>query len=174
MDCKRCSGPLEAYRLGGRRAAICQRCGWVGVKASLRGEGQREPPESWDDALGRVTELRIATDRDETTLPGVATGEETAASAGGLGGTESADEFGTTESEREQEGADDAADLGVIDGLDGTDAKRLRTLGVRTVADLADADPLSLADRTELSEADARGHVRKASVHLATEGSNDV
>jgi predicted flap endonuclease-1-like 5' DNA nuclease len=175
MDCQRCSGPLEAYTLGGRSAAICQQCGWVGVKASLQGDGERESPESWDEALGRVTERRVSTDRDETTLPDVATGAERAANTGGDDGTERVEALGTTEGDREQEGADDdTADLGAIDGLDSADADRLRGLGVRTVADLASADPRSLADRTGISEADTRAYVRKASVRLATERSGDV
>ena len=70
MDCLRCDGPVAAYSIGDRRAPVCERCGWVGIEASLTGAGEDGPPESWDDAIGRMSDRRVAAASTRTRLPG--------------------------------------------------------------------------------------------------------
>lgn len=53
MDCPRCGreGTLTQYALGDRTAAVCERCGFVGVPVDH--ESERKKRESWEDALTR-------------------------------------------------------------------------------------------------------------------------
>lgn len=70
MDCPECGGSLAAYALRGREAAVCERCGWVGIEADHRGEAASA--ESWDDALHRFYDRHVETERRRADLPSVA------------------------------------------------------------------------------------------------------
>jgi hypothetical protein len=81
MDCPACGGPVDAYVLGGREAAACTRCGWVGIEADHRGTG--EDGESWDDALDRFYDRQVETTRRRADLPPVAASVDAAADGDG-------------------------------------------------------------------------------------------
>lgn len=58
MDCPRCGGDLVSYELEGEEAVVCEGCGYVGVPADHRPEG--EEPETWTRALRRFRERHRA------------------------------------------------------------------------------------------------------------------
>ncbi len=51
MDCSRCEATLRRYELDGRRAQVCEQCGYVGVDVEHRDEPV--VVESWEEALRR-------------------------------------------------------------------------------------------------------------------------
>lgn len=63
MDCPRCGGGLERYRLGEREAHTCPSCRYVGVATDHRSTPR--PRESWDDALVRFRERAVADRLDD-------------------------------------------------------------------------------------------------------------
>lgn len=71
MNCPRCGGTLEVYRLGDGESRSCQDCQYVGIEVEHASEGRRS--ESWDDALERfrthATDRRVSSDGD-TASPG--------------------------------------------------------------------------------------------------------
>lgn len=54
MDCSRCEATLRRYELAGRRAQVCEQCGYVGVDVEHRDEPV--VVESWEEALTRFRE----------------------------------------------------------------------------------------------------------------------
>ena len=95
MDCPECGGALAAYVLEGREAAVCERCGWVGIEAEHRGEPR--PAESWGDALDRFYDRHAETERRTAELPTVAA----------TGGDDASDEPSNDGGERGANAADD-------------------------------------------------------------------
>jgi hypothetical protein len=158
MECPRCRGRVEAYTLGRREAAICQECGWVGVTTSLSGEGDTEAPESWDEALDRVTDRQVSKDRDYRPMPPVVSEAET---------PDVADDPEKGDSSKEDPG------LAEIGDIDETALNRLRAAEIHTVADLAHADPLDIATQTDMSEQAARAYIRKASIQIVTDDAGE-
>jgi hypothetical protein len=113
MDCPECGGALAAYVLEGREAAVCERCGWVGIEAEHRGEPR--PAESWGDALDRFYDRHAETERRTADLP-------TVAAAGGPAGERETDADETDEADDEYE-ADDERETDA-DEADETDDER--------------------------------------------------
>jgi hypothetical protein len=68
MDCPQCEGgTLVTYTLDEREAHVCDRCGYVGIPADHHGE--RDAPESWNDALRRYHEEHPAIGTDTAEVP---------------------------------------------------------------------------------------------------------
>ncbi|WP_435099136.1 hypothetical protein [Halarchaeum sp. P4] len=55
MDCPRCDGTLEELVFEGRRAVVCESCGFADVAAD-HSPAERENEESWETALRRFLE----------------------------------------------------------------------------------------------------------------------
>ncbi len=54
MDCPRCGGSIEVYRLGDEESGICADCRYVGIPTEHRAEATET--ESWDVAFARFRE----------------------------------------------------------------------------------------------------------------------
>jgi hypothetical protein len=156
MDCPRCGGTLDAYTLRGSRAVSCTRCRWTGTEAALADVEEAGPTLSWDEVIDRASGQGGHVDRRRADLPPVATGE-------------SADSGGepTPHVERVPEGA--AGNLETIDGIQTSEAERLRAAGVETMEELAAADRADLAEETGLPIGRIRTFVRRASIQDVTD-----
>ena len=58
MSCPRCGGPLETYRLRDHETPGCPDCGFV--DSAVTHERAERKTESWEDALERFRERRVA------------------------------------------------------------------------------------------------------------------
>lgn len=70
MRCPRCDGTLQTFVLEGTegKAVVCRSCGFAGVPAAHRHDG--EPVESWEQVLARFDEAVLPpapTERTEGT-----------------------------------------------------------------------------------------------------------
>ncbi len=140
MDCPECGGALAAYVLEGREAAVCERCGWVGIEAEHRGEPRSA--ESWGDALDRFYDRHAETERRTADLPTVAA----------AGGDDASDEPPNDGGERGANAADDReTETGDEDGAEHeTDAD-----GRETDEDGADLDDAAVTALVEDAVAEA-------------------
>jgi hypothetical protein len=156
MDCPRCGGSLDAYTLRESRAVSCTQCRWTGTEAALADVEEAGPTLSWDEVIARASGRGGHVDRRRADLPPVTTGE-------------SADPGGepTPHVERVPEGA--AGNLETIDGIQTSEAERLRAAGVETMEELAAADRADLAEETGLPIGRIRTFVRRASIQDVTD-----
>lgn len=181
MDCPRCGGPLEEFALEGHQARNCRDCGWVGTEASLAEETDGEPSESWDVALTRATDGWASDDRTRRPMPPIGPTEsdtdgapaserqDTGAGGAASGGRDTG--AGGEAEDRAEDDSEDAVGVAAIDGIDETDREQLRAVDIRTVSHLASADPVDIAEGTDISETDAREYVRTASIQFVTDDS---
>lgn len=86
-----------------------------------------------------------------------------------LGGGSEAGSTGSWDDDLDDGDGDDAP-LDALDGMDTSDIERLRTVGIRTVDELARVDPGDLADETGLPKERVRTHVRRAAIRVVTRG----
>lgn len=63
MDCPRCGGSIEVYRLGDEESVICADCAYVGIPTEHRADAAMT--ESWDVALQRFREAAGGSDQAE-------------------------------------------------------------------------------------------------------------
>lgn len=77
MECERCGGPIERYRLGDHEALSCTDCGYLDVPVDHRRESG--PSESWDEAFDRFYDRFGASDGTSDPSPSTApdTGPDT-------------------------------------------------------------------------------------------------
>ena len=150
MDCPECGGALAAYVLEGREAAVCERCGWVGIEAEHRGEPR--PAESWGDALDRFYDRHAETERRTAELPTVAaTGGDDASDEpsndGGERGANAADDRETEPGDADETGHEADEDGDGDDGREAGETER--------EADGADLDDVAVTALVEDAVAEA-------------------
>ena len=165
----------------------CTRCRWTGTEAALADVEESGPALSWDEVIDRASGRGGHVDRRRADLPSVATGESAESdgepiphvdrvprsAAGTLpagdGDRSAEDGAESPSSEDDDASGDDTGGLETIDGIQTSEAERLRAAGVETIEELAATDHADLAEETGLPIGRIRTFVRRASIQVGTD-----
>ena len=178
MDCPRCGGSLEAYTLRGSRAVSCTQCRWTGTEAALADVEEAGPSLSWDEVIDRASGRGGHVARRRADMPPIVTGESADSGddptphvervpGGTTGNLPVGDGDGSVEDA--DASGDATGSLETIDGIQTSEAERLRAAGVETMEELAAADRAGLAEETGLPIGRIRTFVGRASIQDVTD-----